>query len=122
LLQVLEAEGRAVRCIARKPEHLRARVAPTTTVVTGDCLDPASLRGTLDGARVAFYLVHSMGSSGDFARQDVEAARHFAAEARRAGVTRIIYLGGLGDESAALSKHLRSRHDTGAALRAGGCR
>jgi uncharacterized protein YbjT (DUF2867 family) len=120
LLTALEGEGRAVRCIARRPEYLRGRVAHTTTVVAGDCLDPATLRGTLDGVRVAFYLVHSMGSSGDFAQQDRDAAGNFAAEAQRAGIARIIYLGGLGDESAGLSKHLRSRHETGAALRAGG--
>jgi len=83
-------------------------------------LDRASLDGAFDGVDVAYYLVHSMGSAHDFAHADVEAARNFADAARAAGVRRIVYLGGLGDASAQLSKHLRSRHETGEVLRASG--
>ena len=69
---------------------------------------------------MAYYLVHSLGAGSDFPERDVTAARHFGIAAKNAGVERIIYLGGLGDPPRALSAHLRSRHDTGDALRESG--
>ena len=66
----------------------------------------------MDGVEIAYYMVHSMGSKGDFEEQDRRAAHNFGAEARRAGVGRIIYLGGLGETSEELSPHLRSRLKT----------
>lgn len=119
LLVALEAEGVAVRCLARRPAALRERAGPGTTVIAGDVLDPSTLGPALDGIDTAYYLVHSMGSSGSFEREDRVAAGHFATAAAAAGVGRIIYLGGLGggDE---LSAHLRSRHEVGAILRASG--
>jgi uncharacterized protein YbjT (DUF2867 family) len=74
----------------------------------------------LRGVECAFYLVHSLGSEKDFAQQDRDAARNFARAARDAGVRRIVYLGGLGDESEALSSHLKSRQETGEVLRSEG--
>ncbi|MDE2811132.1 MAG: DUF2867 domain-containing protein, partial [Gemmatimonadota bacterium] len=67
-----------------------------------------------------YYMVHSMGSKGDFEEQDRQAAHNFGAEARRAGVGRIIYLGGLGEASEELSPHLRSRQEVAEVLRASG--
>jgi uncharacterized protein YbjT (DUF2867 family) len=72
------------------------------------------------GVETAYYLVHSMGSSGHFEEQDRRAAHNFAAAARRAGVRRIIYVGGLGDRDPSLSAHLRSRSEVGDILRASG--
>jgi uncharacterized protein YbjT (DUF2867 family) len=69
---------------------------------------------------VAYYLVHSMGSSGGFEDEDRRAARNFGAAARAAGVRRIVYLGGLADESRELSPHLRSRLEVGRLLRDSG--
>jgi uncharacterized protein YbjT (DUF2867 family) len=113
-------EGRAdrlvLRCLARRPEDLRDRVAATTEVVPGDCLDRASLDAALDGVGTAFYLVHSMGRGDDFVAQDRTAAQNFAAAAAACGVRRIVYLGGLGSASDRLSAHLRSRQETGALL------
>ena len=86
----------------------------------GDCLDADSLGPALDGVRTAFYLVHSMGQGSDFAEQDRRAARNFGGAAKAAGVARIIYLGGLGARDRLLSRHLRSRHETGEILRASG--
>ena len=63
-----------------------------------------------------------MGSAGSFEENDREGARNFAAAARAAGVRRIIYLGGLGESSAELSTHLRSRHEVGEVLRESGVR
>jgi uncharacterized protein YbjT (DUF2867 family) len=121
LLESLESRGYSVRCIARRPEFLRARVSPRTEVFAADCLDEGSLRPALEGIDTAFYLVHSMGSGADFEAEERDAARNFARAAAYAGVKRIIYLGGLGSTDAEdLSPHLRSRHQTGVILRESG--
>ena len=120
LLAELERLGRPVRALARNPESLRTRVAPSTEVVRGDVLDPVSLREAMAGVQTAFYLVHSMGASSDFAELDREGARNFGEAARQAGVGRIVYVGGLGDAGDDLSAHLRSRHETGDVLRESG--
>ena len=120
LLSALEARGRRVRCIARRPQNLACRVAATTEVVRGDVLDAASLTDALRGVRTAIYLVHAMGSSGSFSEEERTGAENFGRAAREAGVERIVYLGGLGDRDAPLSEHLKSRHATGDVLRASG--
>jgi len=120
LVPVLEAAGVRLRCLARQPAVLAARVAPTTEVVAGDLLDPASLDRVLSGIDVAYYLVHSMGAHGDYRETDRIAARNFGDAARRAGVGRIVYLGGLASGEEPLSKHLESRNETGQLLRASG--
>ena len=119
LLRSLEERGHAVRCLARQA----ARVAPSslnTEVVAGDCLDEASLDRALACVQSAYYLVHSMAAGADFADLDRRAADNFGRAAARAGARRIIYLGGLADDTSALSSHLRSRAETGDVLRAGG--
>ncbi|CAI48443.1 arNOG08307 family NADH-binding domain protein [Natronomonas pharaonis DSM 2160] len=77
-------------------------------VVEGDLLDPPL---ELPSADAAYYLVHSMGAGGDFAARDRRAATSFAEAAEQAGIGRVIYLGGLGDEGDDLSEHLRSRRE-----------
>ena len=119
LLRHFEEAGRAVRCVARKPEQL-AQERPTTEVVAGDCLDEASLDRAFVGVHSAYYLVHSMAAGSQFAELDRRAAGNFGRAAARAGVRRIIYLGGLADDIGAPSAHLQSRAETGDALRAGG--
>jgi len=119
LLPVLEQEGYAVRCLARRPEFLKPKVSPTTEVVAGDVLDRASLARALEGVAAAYYLVHSMGSRGSFEENDRQAARNFAEAAAQAHVERLVYLGGLG-EGEALSPHLRSRQEVGEILRRSG--
>jgi uncharacterized protein YbjT (DUF2867 family) len=111
LLMVLEGKGYRVRCLARRPEYLRPRICQATEVVAGDVFAPETLDAALGGVDQAYYLVHSMGSPESFEKQDRIAARNFAASARRAGVRRIIYLGGLGSGDA-LSPHLRSRQES----------
>ena len=120
LVPVLEAAGVRLRCIARRPAALASRVSATTEVVAGDLLDPVSLDRALAGVDVAYYLVHSMGAHGDYLEKDRVAARNFGDAARRAGVRRIVYLGGLATGDHALSKHLESRIETGEVLRASG--
>lgn len=109
-----------VRCLARNPDRLAERVDTGTEVVGGDVLDPASLAAALAGVDCAYYLIHAMGSSGGFEAEDRRGAANFAAAAREAGVGRIVYLGGLADETSELSPHLRSRHEVGRILRDSG--
>ena len=117
LLPVLEHAGVRVRCLARRPEYLAGRVGTATEVVAGDCRDRESLAPALAGVHTAYYLVHSLGAREAFEEQDRRAALTFAGAASAAGVRRIVYLGGLGDRSDHLSPHLRSRQETGDALR-----
>lgn len=110
-------EDQEVRALARRPERADDLRSVGCEVRKADALEPNSLRPALEGADVAYYLVHSMGrgSDGDFAERDHQAAENFAAAAAAAGVKRIVYLGGLGEGS----KHLDSRHATAETLRAG---
>src|SRR5688572_7983336 len=120
LLPLLEARGHTLRCLARRPEHLRARTGPGTEVVRGDVLDGDSLAAALRGVEQAYYLVHSMGTAGAFEAEDRRGAENFARAGRASGLRRIVYLGGLGEDEPGLSPHLRSRHEVGAILRASG--
>lgn len=118
LLSLLQQQGLSVRCLTRRPEALRDRVSATTEIVQGDVFDPESLPAAFEGVETAYYFVHSMGDHRDFESQDRIAAENFARAATQAGVRRLIYLGGLGNPDEKLSKHLRSRQETGDILRA----
>ena len=119
LLRKLEESGRPVRCMVRRPEVLSGRAAEQTEIVHGDILDPDSLHEALAGVTTAYYLVHSMAAPGPFAGADRRGAENFAAAALSCGVSRIVYLGGLGAEHD-LSTHLESRHEVGRILRESG--
>lgn len=119
LLARLEADGRPLRCMSRRPEELRARAGADTEVVHGDVTDPASLERALAGVDTAYYLVHSMAAGQDYREADRRGARAFGAAAARAGVRRIVYLGGLG-RGPGLSAHLASRQEVGRVLRESG--
>ena len=107
--------------MARRPERLAGGGLEGVEVVRADVLDRESLPAALRDVEVACYLVHSLEAGPDFAARDSAGARYFAEAAREAGVRRIVYLGGLGAaERGPLSEHLRSRQETGEALRSGG--
>ena len=120
LLKILEQRGYRVRCMARRPDILTSRVSTSTQVVEGNVLDINSLQVALKGVRVAYYLIHSMSSEGSFEEIDRKAAHNFGEVAKAAGVERIIYLGGLGNDEDELSPHLRSRQEVGNILRKSG--
>jgi uncharacterized protein YbjT (DUF2867 family) len=115
--------GRAlVPVLARRGEVIavsRRGSAPEMPGVRGLAADvTGSLRGALDGVEVVYYLVHSLGAR-DFSELDRRAAENVAFEAERAGVSQIVYLGGLGDDEPGLSAHLRSRMETASVLASG---
>ena len=117
LRPLLDVLGHDVRCLVRDPAAMDAAVTDRATTVRGDLLDRASLDRAMEGIDTAYFLVHSMGAGGGFEARDREAATNFASAARAAGVRRIIYLGGLGDDTTPDSTHLRSRHEVGELLR-----
>jgi uncharacterized protein YbjT (DUF2867 family) len=84
----------------------------------GDVTDASSLDGIGEGIDVAYFLVHAMAGGAGFEERERQGAANFAAAAKREGVRRTVYLGGLGDDS--VSKHLRSRHETALTLAADG--
>ncbi len=120
LLPRLESDGQHIRCLARRPENLTGKVADSTEVVRGDLNNRDSLDQAMRGIDVAYYLVHSLGSSGNFEAEEAASAQNFADAARIAGVGRVIYLGGLGGADPAASPHLRSRRRVGEILRTSG--
>ena len=118
LVPRLAERGYRVRAASRRREALEARGWDGVEIVEANALDVVELERALEGIDVAYYLVHSMAAGRHFAHLDREAADRFRMTAERAGVRRIIYLGGLQPPRAA-SPHLRSRRETGEYLRAG---
>ncbi|WP_410640961.1 NAD(P)H-binding protein [Amycolatopsis sp. lyj-346] len=106
LCPALETAGHEVLAMTRSPAKYRG----AGKAVRGDVADVGSLRDALKGVEAAYYLVHSLDSA-DFKRRDADAARAFARAAGDAGLHRIVYLGGLGDDDDALSDHLASRRE-----------
>jgi len=121
LIPRLLESGYHVRCLTRHPERLRRRLwFSQVEMVAGDVARPETLPGALQGIHAAYYLVHSMAAGRGYHSLDLEAARNFAQAAKNAGVEHIIYLGGLADERQQLALHLKSRIESGAALREAG--
>lgn len=117
----LRAAGYAVRAMARTlPSAGSYPWQDQVEWVRADPLRPETLARALTGIDTAFYFIHSMTGGPGFHDRDLTAARQFGQAARATGVERIIYVGGLGDDRADLSEHLRSRHETGDALREAG--
>ncbi|MEW4563878.1 NAD(P)H-binding protein [Bremerella sp. JC770] len=107
-----------VKCLVRDPSRLDEAIRDQVEVAQGDVMHSHSLQGCLQGVDVAFYLIHGMGYGQDFQKKDRLAAENFVNAAMEAGVSRIVYLGGLGDDDDPdLSPHLRSRHEVGQIFR-----
>ena len=106
LCAALAESGHHVAAMTRNP----ARYAGAGTPVYGNVHVPVTLHAPMAGCQAAYYLVHSL-SEPDFRRKDAAAAAAFGEAAARAGLQRIIYLGGLGDDGDLLSAHLRSRRE-----------
>jgi uncharacterized protein YbjT (DUF2867 family) len=114
LAQALVESGVDVRCLVRdaaRAEHLRALGCE---VLEGDVMDAASLERVGEDVDVAYYLIHAMAGGEGFQEREQDGARNFAQMAARTGIGRVVYLGGLGDQT--VSKHLLSRHETALTL------
>jgi uncharacterized protein YbjT (DUF2867 family) len=115
--------GYRVRAAGRSASKMACRpyaAHPNAEIVSCDVMDRDSLVSAMKGCTVVFYLVHSMAPGGaDFARRDREAAYNTARAAEATGVSRIVYLGGLGENTDDLSEHLKSRMEVGRILREG---
>jgi len=118
LVPRLLAAGHSVRATSRNAESLTGRGWEGVDTVSADALDEGSLDRAFEGVEVAYYLVHSMAAGSDFAARDRKAARNFRRAAERAGLRRIVYLGGL-QPGSHQSAHLASREETGEVLRDG---
>jgi uncharacterized protein YbjT (DUF2867 family) len=126
LLRVLDEAGLPVRCLVRSGEDLAPRYSLNRqpAVVYADLLLPDTLPAALEGIESAYYLVHSMGGKSikdiaAFEQRDRRAAENFLSAAEKAGVQRIIYLGGLGETGPNLSRHLTSRQEVARILQSG---
>lgn len=114
--QLVEA-GHHVRVMVRDARKAEAHVwSADVDIAVADATDPHQVAAALEGIDVAYFLLHSIGTGPDFTVTERSIAQTFAAEARRAGVRRIIYLGGMSPEGEELSEHLRSREEVGEIL------
>ncbi len=117
LVAALAAEGIPVRCLVRRAS---TAFPPQVEVAQGDLLDANSLVAPLRGVETAYYLVHAMGGDrAGFDERDRQAAQNFVRAAEMQGVKRVIYLGGLGEETDQLSEHLASRLEVARVLQKG---
>jgi uncharacterized protein YbjT (DUF2867 family) len=121
LVPRLLEKGYRVRCLTRKPAHLENRswfsqIEP----FQGDIIACETLDKALEGVTASYYLIHNMASGQRYPERDIIAATNFGSAAGKAGVEHIIYLGGLADPDAQISRHMRSRLQTGDRLRQGG--
>jgi len=118
LAERLSQSGHEVTCMVRKRSTASLPAGTCVRIVAADALRAETLPEALVNIDVAYYLIHSMsGREAGFDQRDREAAYNFAVAAKRAGVRRVIYLGGLAAAGANVSLHLKSRHDTGTVLR-----
>jgi uncharacterized protein YbjT (DUF2867 family) len=112
--------GYRVRCMVRRPHMLRERAwFSRVEVVPGEVMDSSSLERPLEGVWTAYYLIHNMSRGRGYTGMELQGARNFVEAAGQAGLQHIIYLGGLADPQAVIAAHLRSRIETGEALRCG---
>ena len=120
LVPKLLERGHSVRVIVRDRHRLDdVPWRDAVEIVQGDLADRESVRSAVASQDVVYYLVHSMSSAGDFEKIERLVASNVASESRAAGVSRIVYLGGLHPEGP-LSRHLGSRKEVGDILMSSG--
>jgi uncharacterized protein YbjT (DUF2867 family) len=119
LRYLLKTTSYNIRALCRHPQEIKFdhRYAGRVELIPADIFDGAALIESLRGADAAVYLIHMMASKGDYYDLETKAAETFGKAAREAGLSRVVYMSGLGNDADGLSKHLRSRHHTGEILR-----
>lgn len=118
LALALAGSGTPVRCLVRDPARAQHLKLEGCELRQADVTDAFSLEGLGRGVEVAYFLVHAMAAGRGFQEREQLGALNFARMAKREGVRRVVYLGGLGEQS--VSAHLRSRHETALTLAAEG--
>lgn len=114
VVERLLRDGWLVRVLTRQAARLEGQPwAADVEVVEGDAQDAGALARAADGVDVAWFLIHSMTGTFDYATLDRTIATRFGQACRSAGVSRIVYLGGLYPEGESLSPHLESRREVG---------
>jgi uncharacterized protein YbjT (DUF2867 family) len=117
LVRQLHAAGHDVRVMVRDDRKARAHAwSGEVEIVRADAAQPDQVRSAVADIDVVYYLLHSIGTGRDFGATERAIAETFATEAKRAGVRRIVYLGGMVPEGEQLSEHLRSREEVGDVL------
>jgi uncharacterized protein YbjT (DUF2867 family) len=114
LARVLAESGTGVRCLVRNADRAEELRSVGCDVVEGDVTDARSLEGLGRDVEVAYYLIHAMAGGEGFRQRERDGAVNFAQMAAHEGIKRVVYLGGLGDQT--VSKHLLSRHETAMTL------
>lgn len=121
ILEPLARMAGEVRCLTRNPARLRGSLPDRAVALRADLATGEGVEAALEGADIAYYLVHSLDETGDFAQLEERSATRFADAARKGGVRRIIYLGALGAAPAGeASEHIESRSRVGEILRTSG--
>ena len=121
MVKKLLDDGWRVKILARDEDKALGKTwGDEVEIVEGDASEQADVAGALEGADCAWYLLHSMGDGAGFAKEEADMARQFGEEAKRAGVGRIVYLGGLHPQGEEMSEHLASRVRVGKILMGSG--
>ena len=117
MVKKLLDDGWRVKILARDEDKALGKTwGDEVEIVEGDASERADVAAALEGADCAWYLLHSMGDGAGFAQEEADMARQFGEEAKRAGVGRIVYLGGLHPQGEEMSEHLASRVRVGKIL------
>jgi uncharacterized protein YbjT (DUF2867 family) len=113
--KLLEESDIRLKLLVRHANSLADNIRESTEVFEGSTFDVDILEKAMEGVEVAYYLIHSLGQD-DYAELDRRSAKNFRDAAIKAGVKKIIYLGGLGVVDKDTSEHLLSRIETGEIL------
>lgn len=120
LLPVLVEAGHDVICCVRDirrfnpPDSIKHRVS----AIEVDLLDETSLNRIPQDIHGAYYLVHSMSYSGDYAALEKTSAMNFRNALEKTSAEHVIYLSGIVNETK-LSEHLNSRKEVETELEKG---
>lgn len=121
LIQALETSRHQLFCVARRPDYLASRLPQNAVAVQADFSRSELSLDLVEPCSVAFFLMHSLGEGQDFEAMEARVAQNFVATCKRLGVQKIIYLGGLFDDTVVdQSPHMRSRKRVGDILRESG--
>ena len=119
LVRQLLSQDFAVRVMVRDKNKISGQAwIDKVEISQGNASDFASVKAALTGVHTAFYLLHSINLGSNFDEIEAAMARNFATAAEEAGVSQIIYLGGIANDKQ-ISQHLESRANTGRQLASG---